>query len=248
MATKRMVSKIVCGNDDFLMLSPGAQALFLQLQLEADDFGFIANPKRVVRGCLRTEMELHELVDGGFCIPFPSGHIVMRHWLAANKLEKRCAPLDAEEYALLKMAGDGSYILASENFPEVPGNSGKFRDSVSSRGAQATDSGKSLSPPSLEEVEAEAKRAGLSVNAAQFLADCEADGWKDGRGEPVRDWKKWLRGYAALNRAGASSNGKTPPPALAFEQRTYTQDQLAAMTDADFEELVRMAAERRGEE
>ena len=89
-----------------------------------------------------------------------------------------------------------------------------------------------LSPkPSLVDIAAEAQRAGLQVDAAQFLADCEADGWRDGRGEPIRDWKKWLRGYAALKHAGA----KVPPPASDYEQRCYNLGELAARTESNFE-------------
>lgn len=92
----------------------------------------------------------------------------------------------------------------------------------------------SLSPPSLSDVQAEAERAGLHMDAAQFLADMETDGWKDGKGELVRDWRKYLRGYAALKHAGA----KAPPPAPSYGQRSYCPEELAARTDADFEAAV----------
>ena len=228
-----MVSKLVCCSDDFLTLSAGAQALFLQLQLEADDYGFVTNPRRVMRGSLRQEGELNELLESGFCIVFPSGHVVMRHWFVANNLDKRCKPLDEGEYASLKMAGNGSYFLLSEDFAEIPGNS-----AAAQAKAQAQALGKSLSPPSLEEVAAEIKRAGLQVDAAQFLADCEADGWKDGHGAPVRDWQKWLRGYAAHNRASRPPHGGKTPTALNFDQRHYTEDDYKSITGRSLAEAM----------
>lgn len=88
----------------------------------------------------------------------------------------------------------------------------------------------SLSPPSLSEVEVEAKRAGLHVDGVQFLADCEADGWLDGKGEPVRDWRRYLRGYAA--RFGGAQKHPSAPD---YEQRQYSQSGLSALSDANFE-------------
>ncbi|MBR3505334.1 MAG: hypothetical protein IKO07_13980 [Clostridia bacterium] len=96
----------------------------------------------------------------------------------------------------------------------------------------------SLSPPSLSEIEAEIRRAGLQIDAARFLADCEGEGWKDSRGEPVRDWRKWLRGYAALTRAGTLRREEKTPTALAFDQRRYSEEELRAITDKNMAEAL----------
>lgn len=106
----------------------------------------------------------------------------------------------------------------------------------------------SYSHPSLEEIAAEVRRAGLSVDAAQFLADCEADGWKDGHGAPVRDWQKWLRGYAALNRASRPPRGGQTPTALRFDQRQYTEDELRGITARNMQDIMDEARTQGGGE
>ena len=250
MATKRMFSKLVCSTDDYFSLSLGAQALFVQLQLEADDFGFIANPKRIMRGCMREEHELQELIERGYLIEFfDTGHVVLRHWGVANKIDKRCKPLDEGEYSRLNICEDCRYILVSGNFAEVPGNSASAQASASARAsAQASvlsltsPLGRSFVRPTLEMVEAEIRRAGLQVEAARFLADCQADGWKDGKGEPIRDWKKYLRGYAALARAAALAGGNTRPPSMTCEERHYSGEDLNALIQSQRDALAAFEA------
>lgn len=51
-------------------------------------------------------------------------------------------------------------------------------------------------PPTVEMVEEVIRAKGLNVDAREFLARCEANGWKDGAGRPVINWRTWLTGYA----------------------------------------------------
>ena len=49
MANRRMFSKDVLMTDDFLDLPPTTKVLYFFLNLEADDDGFVANPRTVMR-------------------------------------------------------------------------------------------------------------------------------------------------------------------------------------------------------
>ena len=91
--------------------------------------------------------------------------------------------------------------------------------------------------PTLEMVLKYAQEAGLEVDARQFIAQNEATGWVDGNGQPVKNWRIWLQGWALRNRPGGAA--KPTPTAMAFEQRTYTVEELKAMTDADFENALK---------
>lgn len=51
-------------------------------------------------------------------------------------------------------------------------------------------------PPSAGEVEQYIREHGLGVDAQEFIDRCEAAGWRDGNGEPVTNWRLWLKGYA----------------------------------------------------
>ncbi len=119
MANKRMIAKPVISTDTFLEMSLAAQALYFQLQIEADEYGFIAAPKKIVRGCMRSDDDLRELIDNGYCYLFPSGHLVMLHWLMANKYEKKREPTFKEEFSQLTLNNDLSY--------NPPGNAGQCR-------------------------------------------------------------------------------------------------------------------------
>lgn len=86
-------------------------------------------------------------------------------------------------------------------------------------------------------VEAYARDAGLDVDARQFLAQNEATGWTDGNGQPVKNWRIWLQGWAARNRHGLPA--KPTPAAMQFEQRAYTVEDLKAITEADFKNALK---------
>lgn len=86
MAKKRMFSMEVVDTDEFLDLSVNAQALYFHLGMHADDDGFVANPRRIMRviGCRMRDMEA--LASAGFIIPFDSGVIAIRDWRINNDL------------------------------------------------------------------------------------------------------------------------------------------------------------------
>lgn len=132
MANKRMIAKPVISTDTFLEMSLAAQALYFQLQIEADEYGFIAAPKKIVRGCMRSDDDLRELIDNGYCYLFPSGHLVMLHWLMANKYEKKREPTFKEEYSLLTLNDDLSY--------NPPGNAGQCRALSEKNGTSVSQS------------------------------------------------------------------------------------------------------------
>ena len=88
MARRRMIAGRIIGQDAFLEMSSGAQALYYQLIVEADDDGFVANPKKITRGVGRTASELEELIDSGYVLRFGSGVVVITHWNAQNEIKK----------------------------------------------------------------------------------------------------------------------------------------------------------------
>jgi hypothetical protein len=52
---------------------------------------------------------------------------------------------------------------------------------------------KTFQPPTIEEVKAYCSERGNSVNPSAFLAHYEANGWVQGRGKPIKDWKAAVR-------------------------------------------------------
>lgn len=86
MANRRMFSKIIIGTDAFLSLPFGAQALYFQLMCEADNDGFVGNPKRICRMIGASDSDLEALLQKRFLLTFPSGVVVIKHWYIHNWL------------------------------------------------------------------------------------------------------------------------------------------------------------------
>ena len=73
MAQRRMFSLNVVDTDRFLELPPGAQLLYFHLGMRADDDGFVASPKRIVRYLRCREKDLQLLIDRGLLIALTAG-------------------------------------------------------------------------------------------------------------------------------------------------------------------------------
>ena len=84
MANRRMFSKKIVDTDAFLDMSLSAQALYLHLLLRADDDGFIANPKKIMRMLGSQDDDYKILIAKRFIIQFESGVCVIKHWLIHN--------------------------------------------------------------------------------------------------------------------------------------------------------------------
>ena len=111
MAERRMFSsKIVC-SDAFTEMPFSAQALYLQLNMEADDDGFLNSPKRVMRMLNASEDDLNLLFEKRFILGFKNGVIAIKHWRMNNQIRKdRYTPTQyQDEYALLDIKTDGAY-------------------------------------------------------------------------------------------------------------------------------------------
>lgn len=89
MATKRMFSPDVVESDLFLDMSHSAQLLYFHLSMNADNEGFVNNPKTIIRTIGVNKESLNELIDSNFVIPFDSGVMVITHWRQNNNLDER---------------------------------------------------------------------------------------------------------------------------------------------------------------
>ena len=87
MAPRRMFSLDVVNTDLFLDMPVSAQCLYFHLGMRADDDGFIASPKQIMRMATCTQDDMKILVSKGFVIPFESGIVVIRHWKQHNYIQ-----------------------------------------------------------------------------------------------------------------------------------------------------------------
>jgi hypothetical protein len=88
MAQKRMFSMKIVDTDLFLDMPITARLLYYDLNMRADDDGFVGSPKKIQRmiGCSDDDMKL--LIAKQFIIPFENGVCVIKHWRVHNYIQK----------------------------------------------------------------------------------------------------------------------------------------------------------------
>ena len=142
MADKRMFTKKVTDDDNFMSLSSSAQALYLHLSMSADDDGFSNQVSLSMFKAHASVQDLEALLEKRYIYQFENGVIVIKHWRMANALRKdRYTPTAfQEELAKLSIKDNGSYTMATNGCQVVairlPQNSidkdsiDKYRDIV----------------------------------------------------------------------------------------------------------------------
>lgn len=113
MAAKRMFNIKLIKSDAFTSMPLSTQALYFHLNLEADDDGFIGNPKGIQRFIGASDDDLNLLIFKGFLIKFDSGVVVVMHWRMHNTLQgdRYVETAYQEEGSMLYLKKNGTYTL-----------------------------------------------------------------------------------------------------------------------------------------
>jgi hypothetical protein len=111
MAERRMFTKKVTDDDNFMALSSSAQALYLHLSMSADDDGFCNQVSISMFKAHASIQDLQALLEKRYIYQFENGVIVIKHWRMANALRKdRYTPTAfQEELAHLDVKKNGAY-------------------------------------------------------------------------------------------------------------------------------------------
>lgn len=120
MAERRMFSKKIVESDAFLDMPLSSQALYLHLNMEADDDGFVNSPKRIQRMIGASEDDLKLLLAKNFIIQFESGVVVVKHWKINNYIAKDRyhETVYLEEKALLYEKNNSAYTIDANSIQE----------------------------------------------------------------------------------------------------------------------------------
>ena len=123
MAERRMFTKKVTDDDNFMSLSSSAQALYLHLSMSADDDGFCNQVSLSMFKAHASVQDLQALLEKRYIYQFDNGVIVIKHWRMANALRKdRYTPTAfQEELAKLDLKDNGSYTWLPSGCHEVAG-------------------------------------------------------------------------------------------------------------------------------
>ena len=114
-AERRMFTKKVTDDDNFMALSSSAQALYLHLSMGADDDGFCNQVSISMFKAHASIQDLQALLEKRYIYQFDNGVIVIKHWRMANALRKdRYTPTAfKEELSFLGIKDNGSYTSYS---------------------------------------------------------------------------------------------------------------------------------------
>lgn len=213
MARRRAFSTAIVRSDAFVTMPLSAQALYFHLGMEADDEGFVNNPKIVQRMVGAAEDDLRLLIAKHFLLAFDSGVVVIKHWRMSNYLrpDRFHASQYTEERSLLYVKENGSYTFdASQGTPLLEcGHDNDTATAYQSRDNDMALAGptkpnltklnltkpiknngevKRFVAPSVEEVTAYIREKGYHFDAESFVAFYESKGWKVGS-QPMKSWR-----------------------------------------------------------
>ena len=194
MAQKRMFDKTITNSDEFLDMPDSSQNLYFHLSMNADDDGFVNNWKSIMRMTGHKQDDLKVLTAKQFIIPFDSGVIVIRHWRINNYLRN-------DRYVETKFKDEKSKLSLDDNLVYQLDTNGRHsidknrivKNSIEEKEIYKEKESKKSKKPTLEEIKEYCLERDNNINAEQFLDYYEANGWVQGKGKPIKDWKACIR-------------------------------------------------------
>ena len=220
MAQKRMFSLQVTDTDKFLDMSASAQALYFHLGMHGDDDGFVGSPRKIARTAGCNDDDLRLLAAKGYIIPFESGVVVITDWNINNTLKNdRYHPtLYSTEKSRLTTDNAGRLTLGNSQettwnqngtILEPEHNLTKPNKTKPNReNKAATPPHTRFSPPSVEDVRIYCLERGNGLDAERFCDYYAANGWIQGKGKPIRDWRAAVRTWE--RHGGRKVENKAP--------------------------------------
>lgn len=141
MADKRMFSKAITDNDNFISLSASAQALYFHIAMASDDDGFCSQLTLAMFKAHASAADLEQLIDKKYLIQFPDGVVVVKHWKLMNTIRSdRYIPTKYQEH-LADLSIDNNKSYTNQPKVVVTTNWQPFGNQVTTNGCQmvATD-------------------------------------------------------------------------------------------------------------
>ena len=216
MAEKRMFTKKITDDDNFISLPSSAQALYFHLNQGADDDGFNNQVQMAMWKAHASIDDLKVLMAKSYIIRFDSGVIVIKHWRMHNTLRKdRYTPTSfQEELQMLGIKDNGAYTLGCQTVAKrLPQNS---IDKISIEKISIENDSEDIKPqkrfakPTLEDVQAYCLERGNNVDAEKWFNYYSANGWKVGK-NPMKDWKAAVRTWERNEPNGRSKRTDFEP-------------------------------------
>lgn len=214
MAERRMFAKAVIGSARFLTMPPSSRLLYYDLGMAADDDG-VVEAFTVMRTTGAVEDDLRVLVSKGFVTLLNDDLVsLIVDWSKNNQIRKdRYQPSIYAELLVRLGAGNQRLTNGQPNGNQRLtqyriGEDSVGKGSIGKENRTATPPRTRFSPPSIEEVKAYCIERGNAVDAERFCDYYAANGWVQGRGKPIKDWRATMRTWE--RREEKKAEGKKP--------------------------------------
>ena len=230
MAQKRMFSLSVVDTDRFLDMPVSTQALYFHLGMHGDDDGFVSGPRKIARAAGCNDDDLRLLIQKKYIIPFKSGVVVITDWKINNTLKNdryKSTVYQDELHKLTTMPG-GSYGCGSTLIPEWNQNGTRLEPQQNLTEHNITEHSESMAarpprtpanrktsrfvPPTVEEVRAYCQERRNAVDPQRFVDYYTANGWTQGRGKPIKDWRAAVRTWESRDTGRPAGGNAKPVP------------------------------------
>ena len=203
-----MFTKRITESDAFLDMPSSTQMLYFHFSMNADDDGFVNNPKKIQKMCGASDDDFKLLIVKSFIILFDSGIIVIKHWKMHNYIQAdRYRPTDyVEEKSMLGIKSNKAYTLdVSKMDTECIQNGYIGKDSIGkvsidknsidkdSKGESVRgEKAKRFYPPTLDEVKQYCEERKNNIDPMAFIDFYSSKGWMIGKNR-MKDWKAAVR-------------------------------------------------------
>ena len=203
-----MFTKKITESDAFLDMPSSTQMLYFHFSMNADDDGFVNNPKKIQKMCGASDDDFKLLIVKSFIILFDSGIIVIKHWKMHNYIQAdRYRPTDyVEEKSMLGIKSNKAYTLdVSKMDTECIHNGYIGKDSIGkvsidknsidkdSKGESVRgEKSKRFYPPTLDEVKQYCEERKNNIDPMAFIDFYSSKGWMIGKNR-MKDWKAAVR-------------------------------------------------------
>lgn len=194
-----MFTKKITESDAFLEMPSSTQMLYFHFCMNADDDGFVNNPKKIQRMCGASDDDFRLLIAKSFVLTFDSGIIVIKHWKMHNYIQSdRYIPTDyVDEKSMLGMKKNKAYTLdETQMYTKCIQDVYIGKDSIGKvsidKDNNIGDKSKRFTPPTLTEVTYYCNERHNKVNPQQFIDFYESKGWMIGKNK-MKDWKAAVR-------------------------------------------------------
>ena len=203
-----MFTKKITESDAFLDMPSSTQMLYFHFSMNADDDGFVNNPKKIQKMCGASDDDFKLLIAKSFIILFDSGIIVIKHWKMHNYIQAdRYRPTDyVEEKSMLGIKSNKAYTLdVSKMDTECIHNGYIGKDSIGkvsidknsidkdSKGESVRgEKAKRFYPPTLDEVKQYCEERKNNIDPMAFIDIYSSKGWMIGKNR-MKDWKAAVR-------------------------------------------------------